>query len=71
MAGWSFWSSIARPPTRPKFGCNPSHSGSTHSDVTGFSEEAPAFFRDQVSEPLCVCHELVGAVQVVFSDADP
>lgn len=31
------------------------------------TSQAPAFFRDQVSEPLCACHELVGAVQVVFS----
>lgn len=55
---------ISLPPTQPEYGCNHSHSWSTLCDVTGSRGEAPAFFRDQVSEPLCVCHELLCGAQV-------
>lgn len=52
-AGWSFSSSISLPPTRPKFGCNLSHSGCTLSDVTGSSGEALAFFSEIRCLSLC------------------
>lgn len=64
LASCSFWTPISLPPSRPKFGRNPIHSGSVPRDVTGSGAKAAAFFRDQVSEPLCVCHEPLSAAQV-------
>lgn len=46
--------SLSGPPTRPKFGCNPSRAGLTLRHVTGCGEKASAFFFFSFSEIECL-----------------
>lgn len=51
--------SLSGPPTRPKFGCNPSRAGFTLRRVTGSGEKASAFLFSEI-ECLSLCVFAVG-----------